>query len=174
MRVCMPNGQKSSHEVDGLHIRSDTASSLWPSADTHCPFPHGCCGGMVTRLMLLQEQQCQQLHCRHLFHACVVYSCGNAPCFHLACVLPVALRTNSNNRDIQDAVAALVRHVCLKAPDKADCRAAAVKAVTDLVTDLPQWEQEQFAGFVFNLSRTNKVSGWGYEQSVAADELLCT
>jgi hypothetical protein len=54
-------------------------------------------------------------------------------------------------------VAALARHVCLRAPDKADNRAAAIKAASELVVELPQWEQEQFVGFVFSLSRTNKV-----------------
>ncbi|WIA29655.1 hypothetical protein OEZ86_012141 [Tetradesmus obliquus] len=63
----------------------------------------------------------------------------------------------SRHPEILDAVAALARHVCLKAPDKADCRAAAVKAASELLADLPQWEQEQFTGFVYNLSRTPKL-----------------
>jgi hypothetical protein len=32
-----------------------------------------------------------------------------------------------------------------------------VKAASELLADLPQWEQEQFTGFVYNLSRTQKV-----------------
>lgn len=60
--------------------------------------------------------------------------------------------------EIQDAVATLSRHLCLRAPDKADNRAAAIKAAAELVVELPQWEQEQFVGFVFDLSRTKQVS----------------
>eukprot|EP00878_Enallax_costatus_P029615 GHUV01032143.1.p1 GENE.GHUV01032143.1~~GHUV01032143.1.p1 ORF type:complete len:149 (-),score=36.03 GHUV01032143.1:209-655(-) len=63
----------------------------------------------------------------------------------------------SRHPEIQDAVSALARHICLKAQDKADSRTAATKACAELVTDLPQWEQEQFVGFVFNLSRTKQV-----------------
>ncbi|KAF8073170.1 Ncapd3 [Scenedesmus sp. PABB004] len=59
--------------------------------------------------------------------------------------------------EIEAAVAALARHVCLRAPDKADSRAAAIRACTELAADLPQGEQEQFVGFVFSLSRTNKL-----------------
>jgi len=55
-------------------------------------------------------------------------------------------------------VATLARHLCLRAPDKADSRAAAIKAAAELVVELPQWEQEQFVGFVFTLSRTKQVS----------------
>lgn len=58
---------------------------------------------------------------------------------------------------IQDAVATLARHLCLRAPDKADNRAAAIKAAAELVVELPQWEQEQFVGFVFDLSKTKQV-----------------
>lgn len=61
------------------------------------------------------------------------------------------------NPEIQDAVAALARHLCLRAPDKADNRAAAVKAAAELVVELPQWEQELFVGFVFGLSRSKQV-----------------
>lgn len=70
----------------------------------------------------------------------------------------VAHNCCSRNPEIQDAVAALVHHICLKAQDKADSRTAAIKACAELVTDLPQWEQEQFVGFVYNLSRTKQVS----------------
>lgn len=61
------------------------------------------------------------------------------------------------NPELQDAVATLARHLCLRAPDKADNRAAAIKAAAELVVELPQWEQEQFVGFVFELSRTKQV-----------------
>jgi hypothetical protein len=72
--------------------------------------------------------------------------------------------TCRRNPDIQDAVASLARHLCLRAPDKADNRAAAIKAAAELVVELPQWEQEQFVGFVFALSRTKQVGHcclWG-------------
>eukprot|EP00775_Hariotina_reticulata_P011091 gene11092-11246_t len=59
--------------------------------------------------------------------------------------------------EIQDAVAALARHACLKAQDKADSRAATIKSCSELVTVLPQWEQEQFVGFVYKLSRSSKI-----------------
>lgn len=58
---------------------------------------------------------------------------------------------------MQEAVAALARHVCLKAPDRAEPRANAVRAAATMVPLLPQWEQEQFVGFVFHLSRSSKV-----------------
>lgn len=54
-------------------------------------------------------------------------------------------------------MAALARHVCLKAPDKADPRAAAIKAATDIAAELPSWEQDQMAGFAYIMSRSNKV-----------------
>jgi hypothetical protein len=75
----------------------------------------------------------------------------------LNCFVCDVARCCSRHPEILDAVAALARHVCLKGPDKADCRAAAVKAASELLADLPQWEQEQFTGFVYNLSRTQKV-----------------
>ena len=56
-----------------------------------------------------------------------------------------------------EAVAALARHVCLKAPDRAEPRAHAIKAATEMVPNLARWEQEQFVGFVFHLSRSSKV-----------------
>ncbi|GBF90548.1 hypothetical protein Rsub_03119 [Raphidocelis subcapitata] len=59
--------------------------------------------------------------------------------------------------EVQEAVAALARHVCLKAPDRADPRANAVRAAAAMVPLLSQWEQDQFVGFVFNMSRSNKV-----------------
>lgn len=55
----------------------------------------------------------------------------------------------------------MARHLCLRAPDKADNRAAATKAAAELVVELPQWEQEQFVGFVFELSRTKQVRSQG-------------
>jgi condensin-2 complex subunit D3 len=57
-----------------------------------------------------------------------------------------------------DSVAALARYVCLRAPDRAEYRAAAVKVATDLAAALPAWEQEQFVGFVQGLARSPKVS----------------
>jgi hypothetical protein len=66
-------------------------------------------------------------------------------------------------------VSTLARHLCLRAPDKADNRAAAIKAAAELVVELPQWEQEQFVGFVFDLSRTKQVRP---VSSVAAVQLM--
>jgi hypothetical protein len=60
---------------------------------------------------------------------------------------------------VQEAVAALARHVCLKAPDRADPRANAIRAAAAMAPLLAQWEQEQFVGFVFHLSRSSKVRG---------------
>ncbi len=54
-------------------------------------------------------------------------------------------------------MAALARHVCLAAPDKAEFRTAAIKGATDLITDLPQHEQDAFVGFTYSLSRSSKV-----------------
>jgi hypothetical protein len=59
--------------------------------------------------------------------------------------------------EVQEAVAALARHVCLKAPDRAEPRANAVKAAVAMVPLLAAWEQDQFVGFVFHLSRSSKV-----------------
>ena len=61
---------------------------------------------------------------------------------------------------MQEAVAALARHVCFKVPDKADARTAAAKTATELATLLPQWEQDQLVGFTYHLSRSNKVRSW--------------
>jgi hypothetical protein len=62
---------------------------------------------------------------------------------------------------VQEAVAALARHVCLKAPDRADPRANAIRAAAAMAPLLAQWEQDQFVGFVFHLSRSSKVRGGG-------------
>jgi hypothetical protein len=62
---------------------------------------------------------------------------------------------------VQEAVAALARHVCLKAPDRAEPRANAVRAAAAMAPLLSQWEQDQFVGFVFNLSRSSKASRRG-------------
>lgn len=97
----------------------------------------------------------------------LTYSCSSY--CHIGCFALTCLSTNANfslptvcsrHPEIQDAVAALARHVCLKAQDKADSRTAAVKACAELVTDLPQGEQEQFVGFVYNLSRSKQVCAY--------------
>lgn len=76
----------------------------------------------------------------------------------LVCLVLCYVLLCRQHPEIQDAVATLARHLCLRAPDKADSRAAAIKAAAELVVELPQWEQEQFVGFVFTLSRTKQVS----------------
>ncbi|KAK9813253.1 hypothetical protein WJX72_011494 [[Myrmecia] bisecta] len=58
----------------------------------------------------------------------------------------------------KDAVAALARHVILKAPDRAEYRALAAEAAVALVAHLPAAEQHTFVMFVARLSRTPKVS----------------
>jgi hypothetical protein len=60
--------------------------------------------------------------------------------------------------EVQEVVAALARHVCLKAPDRAEPRANAIRAAATMVPLLAQWEQDQFVGFVFHLSRSSKAS----------------
>ena len=62
-------------------------------------------------------------------------------------------------------MAALARHVCLKAPDKADFRAAATEAAAQLAKMLAPGDQEQFVGFVYGLSRSPAVGG---ERSVGS------
>ncbi len=54
-------------------------------------------------------------------------------------------------------MAALARHAVLRAPDKADSRAAAVEGAVALALVLDPPEQQQFVGFVARLSRTPKV-----------------
>ncbi|GAB4813688.1 hypothetical protein N2152v2_000734 [Parachlorella kessleri] len=66
-----------------------------------------------------------------------------------------ALKVSHESRE---AVAALARHVVLKAPDKAEFRAAAVEGAVALVLSLDAGEQQAFVGFVARLSRAPKVS----------------
>jgi len=73
------------------------------------------------------------------------------------CFVVMSLTHCRRSPEIQDAVAVLARHACLKAQDKADSRAATIKSCSELVIALPQWEQEQFVGFVYKLSRSSKV-----------------
>ena len=72
---------------------------------------------------------------------------------------------------MHEAVAALARHVCLKAPDRAEPRANAVRAAAAFVPLLSQWEQAQFAGFALRLSRSAKV-GHRVLAAALARELL--
>lgn len=58
---------------------------------------------------------------------------------------------------MHEAVAALARHVCLKAPDKAEFRVAAVEAASALMAQLHQDAQEQFVGFAYQLSKSPVV-----------------
>jgi hypothetical protein len=69
---------------------------------------------------------------------------------------------------MQEAIAALARHVCFKVPDKADARSAAAKTATELATLLPQWEQDQLVGFTYHLSRSNKVSETKLSQGIVS------
>lgn len=62
--------------------------------------------------------------------------------------------------EVEDSVAALARHVCLKAPDRAEPRANAVRAAAAMAPLLSAGAQEQFVGFVFHLSRSTKVRRW--------------
>jgi hypothetical protein len=71
-------------------------------------------------------------------------------------------------------MAALARHVCLKAPDKADPRAAAIKAATDIAAELPSWEQDQMAGFAYMISRSNKVClYWTAQAQLCPARIAC-
>lgn len=54
-------------------------------------------------------------------------------------------------------MAALARHVLLKAPDKAEFRASAVDGAVALALVLDSAEQQQLVAFVARLSRTPKV-----------------
>ena len=54
-------------------------------------------------------------------------------------------------------MAALARHVLLKAPDRAEPRAAAVEAAVSLVGALGAAEHQQMVVFMARLSRTPKV-----------------
>ena len=57
-------------------------------------------------------------------------------------------------------MAALARHVVLRAPDKAEFRAAAVEGAVALALALDPAEQQALVGFVARLSRTPKVRLW--------------
>lgn len=100
------------------------------------------------------------MHCKAQQQAAVQYQ-SSVSCHSLRCYrtpqLPHCHAVCRRHPGIQDAVATLARHLCLRAPDKADNRAAAIKAAAELVVELPQWEQEQFVGFVFDLSKTKQV-----------------
>ena len=63
--------------------------------------------------------------------------------------------------DCREAVAALARHLLLKAPDKADFRAIASQAATRLIHLLSPVDQHQFVVFAACLSRSAKVSPYG-------------
>jgi hypothetical protein len=54
-------------------------------------------------------------------------------------------------------VAALARHVVLKAPDKADFRSLAAAAAVVLVAELPTAHQHAFMVFTARLSRASKA-----------------
>ena len=56
-----------------------------------------------------------------------------------------------------DALAALARHVVLKAPDRAEARALAVAAAVPLVMLLQAPARGRFVAFVARLSRTPRV-----------------
>ena len=58
----------------------------------------------------------------------------------------------------REAVAGLARHVVLKAPDKAEFRAAAAESAVTLMQALPTANQHQFVLFAARLSRTAKVA----------------
>lgn len=56
-----------------------------------------------------------------------------------------------------EAVAALARHIVMKAPDKADFRALAADAAVGLIKELPAPAQSGYCAFLARLSRTPKV-----------------
>lgn len=56
------------------------------------------------------------------------------------------------------AVAAVVRHIVIRAPDKADFRATAADSAMALLAHLAPAAQREFCVFVIRLSRTPKVS----------------
>lgn len=63
----------------------------------------------------------------------------------------------SAHPEVHDAVAGLARHVCLKATDKAESRSSAITAASEMISVLQQLEQDQFVGFMYNLSRSSKA-----------------
>lgn len=56
------------------------------------------------------------------------------------------------------AVAAAVRHIVIRAPDKAEFRATAVDSAMALLANLPPDCPRDFCVFVIRLSRTPKAS----------------
>jgi hypothetical protein len=71
-----------------------------------------------------------------------------------------------------DAVAALAKHACLRCPDKADFRAAAVKAATALVNALQQRHRDAFVAFAHRLSRSTRVPQRMMAAEIARELLL--
>lgn len=59
---------------------------------------------------------------------------------------------------VQCAVAAAVRHIVIRAPDKAEFRATAVDSAMALLANLPPDFHRDFCVFVIRLSRTPKAS----------------
>ncbi|GIL80353.1 hypothetical protein Vretifemale_9598 [Volvox reticuliferus] len=53
---------------------------------------------------------------------------------------------------------ALMRRLCLKAPDKADCRQMALNSSLSLLPDCTPAEVRAFCLFLYRLSRTNKIA----------------
>lgn len=56
-----------------------------------------------------------------------------------------------------EAVAALARHIVMKAPDKADFRSLAADAAVGFIKELPAAAQSGYCAFLARLSRTPKV-----------------
>ena len=56
-----------------------------------------------------------------------------------------------------DSVAALARHIVMKAPDKADFRSLAADAAVGFIKELPAAAQSGYCAFLARLSRTPKV-----------------
>lgn len=63
-----------------------------------------------------------------------------------------------NGAHAAEAVCALVRALCMRAPDKADLRAAAANSAVELLAALPPGQQLQLATFALRLSLTAKVT----------------
>jgi hypothetical protein len=71
-----------------------------------------------------------------------------------------------------DAVAALARHACLRCPDKADFRAAAVRAATALVNALEPRHRGAFVAFAHRLSRSARAPQRMMAAEIARELLL--
>lgn len=83
-------------------------------------------------------------------------------CVSKITALPVALilQVHGLHRDCpiaRDAVKALVRHVLLKAPDKADARHVAICTAVRLAVEMQSCDQHDLVVFTLRLSRTSKV-----------------